>query len=145
MQLKATWLNRLCSMNFGYRFLEESDYSVLVEWWNWFRFPVPPQDCLPDNGRSGIMVSIDGIDVCAGFLYATNSKLSWIEFVVSNPDYKDKNRKEAIKQCIYGLTVLAKNNGFTAVFSSVKKEYLIPYYEEVGFIKSSATELILKL
>jgi len=132
-------------MNLRYRFLEESDYSMLVEWWKWFRFPVPPQDCLPDNGRSGIMVSIDGIDVCAGFLYATNSKLSWVEFVVSNPQYKNKNRKEAIKQCVYGLTELARNNGFTAVFSSVKNENLINIYEEIGFVKSASSELILKL
>lgn len=134
-------------MDFSFRFLEEEDYNELLGWWKWFRFPAPAREFLPDNATCGIMVSKGEMNICAGFLYSTNSKLCWIEFIVSNPQYKDKNRKGAIELLIKGLAELAKKNGFKAIFSSIKDENLKKSYKNAGFLETSknTTEFILSL
>lgn len=127
------------------RTLNENDYDNLVDWWNWHRFPTIEKRFLPENGLGGIMVQIDEIDVCAGFLYLTNSKIAWIEYLVSNPNYKNKDRKQAISMTIKRLCEIASELGYEAIFSSVKNQHLIKHFEEIGFSKDNTTEMTLKL
>ncbi len=90
------------------------------------------------------MVSSNGEDVCAGFVYATNSKVAWIEFIVSNFHYREKDRKEAIEFLIYSLLEICKQNGFIYAFSTLKSPSLIKMYENCGFQKGSTntTEMV---
>lgn len=115
------------------RLLTENDYEKLVSWWKANRFPAPAQEMLPQNGTGGIMVTKNGVDICAGFLYTTNSKIAWLEFIVANFEYRDNDRKEAIKLTISSLCQIAKDIGFKAVFTSVKHPSLINHFKDVGF------------
>ena len=54
------------------RYLIDSDYEILVDWWKDWRWDAPPRDMLPQDGVGGLMVSKDGVDICAGFIYFTN-------------------------------------------------------------------------
>lgn len=130
---------------YSVRVLTEEDYPVLCRWWSWFRFPPPPQDCLPGNGTSGIMVMKDGVNICAGFIYFTNSKLCWLEFIVSNPDYREKDRVEAIQFLINELAGIAQRKGFKGVFSSIKNKNLIKHYEACNFQKNENTTEFVKV
>ena len=130
---------------FDIRPLREDDYPQLCDWWKWFRFPAPPQDCLPANGLGGVMVSKAGLDLCAGFLYFTNSKMCWLEFIVSNPEYRDKNRHEAIRLLIDELAGVAQRKGCKAIFSSIKRKSLVGHYEACGFAKNEGTFEMVKL
>jgi len=132
---------------FNVRILYDTDYNALVGWWKFWRFPAPPKDYLPENGCGGIMVSKDGINICAGFLFLNNSKIAWLEFVISNPEYRENDRKEAIEYLITVLCDLAKNKGYKAVFTSLKNENLINRYEAAGFTKSphKTTEMVISL
>lgn len=60
---------------FSARVLKEEDYTELISWWKFWRFPAPAQEMLPNNGTCGIMLSKEGINICAGFIYYTNSKM----------------------------------------------------------------------
>lgn len=120
------------------RFLIESDYDKLLEWWKFWRFSAPPKESLPDNGLSGIMLSIGGIDACAGFIYYTNSNMCWIEFIVSNPEIKE-NRREMIVRLIEELCGIASLNGVKVAYTSIKSPTLINHYYECGFVKGSST------
>ena len=52
------------------RALKNEDYAItLIKWWKAWRWTPPLKDMLPENGTGGIMVSSNGVDVCAGFLY----------------------------------------------------------------------------
>jgi len=127
------------------RFLSEADYVILTTWWDFWRFPAPPEDMLPENGKGGLMVNFEDQHICAGFIYPTNSKICWIEFVVSNYEVKDRElRKKGIKFLLDSLTELAKQNGFKYIFSSIKHESLINSYLDCGFQKGgeNCTELI---
>ena len=61
-------------MKLKLRRLEESDYDTLVTWWKDWKWEAPPGDFLPENGTGGFMVSNNDSDICAGFIYLTNSK-----------------------------------------------------------------------
>lgn len=132
---------------FKVRILQQEDYETLCDWWTWHRFPIPHKDFLPQNGTGGIMVTKDGTNICAGFIYFTNSKLAWAEYVVSNPDYRESDRQEAIIHLIATLTDLARKKGYKAVFTSLKNQSLIQYYEACGYTKGSnnTTEMIISL
>ena len=134
-------------MGFSVRFLKEDDYEVLCEWWKAFRFPAPPRDFLPENGTGGIMVQKDGVNIVAGFVYFTNSAIAWSEFIISNFDYKDKDRKEAIKILIYELNELSKSKGSKYLYTVVKNQNLKKIYQEMGYSNGSVAvdEMVLVL
>lgn len=131
-------------MGFSVRFLEEGDYEKLLPWWKWHRFTAPPKEMLPQNGKGGIMVSKNRIDICAGFLYRTDSKIAWMEFIISNPNYREKDRVDAIKLLIEQLCLIAKQQGYKAVFTSVKHHSLINHFKSTGFTaeKGKSTEMV---
>ena len=97
--------------------IEQSDYNQFCKWWNYWNFPIPSKEVLPNDGIGGLKLTDEnGIDLIAGFLYETNSGISWIEFIVSNPNIKDRNiRKEAKKNIILYLSLLAKEKGYLSM------------------------------
>jgi hypothetical protein len=128
------------------RFLIDSDYEILVDWWKDWRWNAPPRDMLPQDGVGGLMVSKDGVDICAGFIYFTNSKTAWIEFIVSNFKYKEKDRKQAIEFLISSLVDITKDvNNCKYIYTSLKNPSLINRYKNCGFISgsTSCTEMIM--
>jgi len=131
------------------RFLDASDYSILVNWWAWNRFPSPPKEMLPNMGLGGMMVvDENGNNICAGFLYNTDSALSWIEFIVASPDIKDREiRRKGLVFLIESLTNEARERGYLAVFASIKVESLIQRYIEAGYSADGkkSTELVIRL
>ncbi len=122
---------------FGYRWLIDSDYEdTLVNWWKDWRFPPPPKDFLPDNGRYGLMVYKGDVNICAGFIYPVAlSKVCFMEYIVSNFNYKEKDRDEAISYLVDSLTDLATDQGYDYVYTSVKNQSLMNRLEIHGFIK----------
>jgi len=118
-----------------FRYIEQSDYETLVDWWKFWKFPAPPIEMLPD---SGVIVNKNGVDICAGFIYFTNSKTCWIEFIVSNPNVRQKeDRREAIISLIDILCSIGKNNGYTIAYTSLKNQSLQNKYLECGFAEGS--------
>lgn len=122
------------------RSLTSEDYSEnLVKWWNDWKWTAPPREFLPENGLGGFMVCDEDYPVVAGFLYTTNSSVAWMEFIVSNIEYRHKeNRKKAIRLLILTLEELAKINGKKYIYSSLKSEPLINAYMDCGFVKGSS-------
>ena len=128
------------------RALNANDYDeILVGWWNDWGFDAPSRDFLPQDGAGGLIV-FDGDDpVCAGFMYATNSKVAWIEWIISSKTYRKKpTRREAIDLLIHTLTHICKIKGAKYVYSSNDNKNLIDCFIKSGFKKGSTnlTELI---
>ena len=131
------------------RVLNDTDYEeILTKWWKDWNWDAPMKDFLPDEGKGGMIV-FDGITpVCAGFLYATNSKVAWIDWIISNEKYRVKpTRKSAIKLLIQVLTDAAKEGGYTYSYALIKSKPLIQVYEDYGYIQgdSYTSEMIKKL
>ena len=128
------------------RQLEDKDYETLKEWWKFWRFPAPPKNFLPEDGTCGVMVKdSEGTLYAAGFIYLTNSDVAWMEYIVSNPEIKDRKlRRQSQTVLIEQLTYMAKDNEAEWIFTSVKNDSLIERYLECGFSVGSTgtTEMI---
>jgi hypothetical protein len=117
--------------------LNENDYdTILSEWWrNWGWDPVE-KDFLPDDGKGGLMVLDDEEPVCAGFVYTTNSKVAWVDWIISSDTYRKKpERGEAIKLLVETLTNICKNTGHKYSYALIKHPGLSNVYEELGYEK----------
>jgi hypothetical protein len=133
-------------MPFNIRPLNENDYDgLLVGWWKDWGWEPPQKDFLPDDGKGGIMILDEDEPVCAGFIYTTNSNVSWLNWIISNKGYRKKpQRKEAIKLLLSNLIKECKKNGSKYIFSNNNNNSLIEYFINDGFIKgcTNSTELI---
>jgi hypothetical protein len=132
-------------MEFNIRLLNESDYDdILAKWWKDWGGEIPPRDSLANNGTGGFMVSKGDTDICAGFAYYTNSSIAFCEFVVSNYNYREKDRNKAIEFLIESVCLACKEAGYKFMWASVQNKNLINKYKNTGYIQtqSNCVELI---
>lgn len=110
------------------KFNAELDYEIVNKWGKEKGFPMPPKDCLSDIG---FMV---GESAC-GFLYVTNSKIGWVEWVFSNPWEPEDKRVECIDMLFKLTEMTARELGLKVLFSSSG----IPHYS--GVLKRNGFEV----
>jgi hypothetical protein len=122
------------------RHLNETDYdNILVGWWKEWGWESPSKDFLPMNGRGGAIAFDGDVPICAGFLYLTNSKASWIDWIISSKTYTDREkRKYAISLLISTLTGLSKDMGNKYAYALIKHDNLIKTYQSLGYIKGES-------
>ena len=122
-------------MDLKIRKLKESDWDTLVSLWNmwpdWQHHP--PKALLPENGTGGLIVEKNNIAIIAGFIYTTNSKIGWMEWLVSDPNYRESDRKEATKMLISGLEYVAKVSGCEAVISIGRNKSLMEMHKSLDY------------
>ena len=129
------------------RILTEEDYDEICEWWEGQNFEIVSRDFLPEKGTCGIMVYKDEVNICAQFLYFTNSGICWTAFTTANHLYREKDRGEAIKLAISETINFARAKGAKAIFTAVTSNNLVNHYKNCGYINAGeqSTELIIKL
>jgi len=121
-------------MELSTRKLQETDWDTLVSWWsNWKGWHHPPKDFLPDNGTGGIIVYSNDIPVVAGFIYFTNSKAVLLEWIVSNPKYRESNRQEAIELLISTAEKVCKDQGSKYIFTIGRNKQLTNTHKRMGY------------
>lgn len=129
-------------MNFKARLITESDYdNILKQWWKDWRWQAPPKDFLPMD-FNGIIISDDNQDICACFIYNTNSQVSWLEFIISNFDVKDRElRKSALE---FMIETVKNSLQSKYIYTSMRNQPLINNMKNLGFVEGSkdCTELI---
>ena len=52
--------------------------------------------------QEGLLLKNKSQPIVAGFLYTTNSKAALLEWIVSNPKYRENDRQKAIELLIEG-------------------------------------------
>ena len=121
-------------MELSIRKLNEDDWKTLCSWWEqWPKWVPVPKHMLPENGTGGFMVEKNNKPRVAGFLYTTNSKVAWVEWVVSDPTYRDSDRKETLELLIKGIENVAKNSGFQVILSIGRSRGLIEVHKKLGY------------
>jgi hypothetical protein len=127
----------------SYRKTTTKDYEdTLTKWWSDWRWTAPSLDFLPEDG---IVVSSDGIDVCACYIYNTNSKVMWMEFIISNMDVKDKSLRMKSLQYMFDIVkAIAGSSGKKYIMCNTKNQPLVNKLSQSGFLKGSenVTEMI---
>ena len=126
---KTIITNKLSTRN-----LREGDWDTLVAWWSvWPEWQSPARSFLPDNGTGGLMVEKDGVPIVAGFIYETNSDGVLFEWVVSNPDYREKDRQDAIEKLLTDAESKVKQMGYKRMFSIGRTKRLIDTHKKLGW------------
>jgi RimJ/RimL family protein N-acetyltransferase len=122
------------------RELNDSDYEdILMGWWKDWGWQPPQKDFLPDDGKGGIIVYDDDVPICAGYMYLTNSRVGWVDWIISNRNYTNKElRKDAISLLVSRLTDICGLIGCKYIYALIKNESLINTYESLGYIKGDS-------
>jgi|TARA_R100001440_G_scaffold24225_2_gene39556 hypothetical protein len=122
-------------MEFNIRQLEIADYkNILVKWWKDWNWQAPEIDFLPEDGAGGMMILEGDIPICAGFIYMTNSKVAWVDWIISNKEYKDKTkRKKALLMLIDVLTLSCQKSGAKYAYALLKHTGLQKHYKQLGY------------
>ena len=122
------------------RNLRKDDWDTLSEWWAaWPEWTVPGRSFLPGNGTSGLMIQKNGIPITAGFIYETNSSAILFEWVISNPDYRQRDRGNAVEMLIVEAEKYAKGLGYKYMFTVGRNQKLIKKHEKLGWYVDPTT------
>ncbi len=128
------------------RKLTESDYETLANWWKAWKWPPVQKDFLPDNGTGGFVIEKEGIMIVAGFVYITNSKAVLLEWIISNPEYREDDRDMAITCLIKTIESIVKEWGYKYIFSIGRTKALIDKHRELGYsVDEKASYEIVKI
>ena len=124
-------LQNQVKMEFNIRRLnKELDYEMLSQWWKAWKWPPVAKDFLPDTG---FIVEKNDISIVAGFVYMTNSKAALFEWVISNPEYRESDRKDAITLLIQAVEHVLSEQGIKHVFTIGRNKHLINVHEKLGW------------
>ena len=114
------------------RVLTKEDYTTLVSWWKQHKEWQPvPRNMLPENGTGGLMIERNGKPLVAGFLYLTNSKVAWTEWIVGDPNQRGK--KEATTLLIESLENIARDTGAEIILSIGRNETIKKIHRNLGY------------
>jgi hypothetical protein len=115
------------------RKLTEHDYKTLEKWWKAWDWPPVEKEFLPDNGTGGFVVEKNGVMIVAGFVYVTNSKAVLLEWIISNPEYREDDRDMAITCLISTVEKIIKGWGYKYIFTIGRTKALINKHKELGW------------
>jgi hypothetical protein len=115
------------------RTLKESDWETMQSWWKAWGWPEMSKDLMPLNGLGGLMIEKDGKAVASGYLYLTNSKVAWTEWIVSDPEYRQEDRAEALTMLVIGLEEIAVAAGYQIILSVGRNKGLLNIHKELGY------------
>jgi hypothetical protein len=115
------------------RSLQESDWGTMQAWWKAWGWPEVTKDLMPLEGLGGLMIEKNGVAIASGFLYLTNSKVAWTEWIVSDPEYRQEDRAEALSMLVSGLENIAVSAGYKIILSVGRNKGLLNIHKELGY------------
>lgn len=120
-------------MELNIRSIQETDWEMLQGWWKTWGWPEMSKDILPLDGLGGLIIEKQGRPIAAGFLYLTNSKVAWTEWVVSDPTYREDDRTECLTMLVKGLEDVAISTGCKIILSVGRNKGLLNIHKELGY------------
>ena len=115
------------------RSLTEEDYEVICDWWTKWEWPILPKELLPQDGLGGFVVEKNKKPIVAGFVYLTNSKGAWFDYIVSDPDYREDDRDSAVEQLIDGVQQFCIDLGIKSILHIGKNKGLMNKFNKLGW------------
>ena len=101
---------------YNIRYIEEKDLDIIHSWWVKRGEKPIKRNLLPQDGLGGLIIENEDIMIAACFIYLTNSKMGYIDHLISNPNYKGKGfwHYNLMKACFE----TAKNSGCNDVWGT---------------------------
>ena len=114
----------------------KEDFEEFKRWWEFWRWKdrVDPQ-ILSDIG---FVIEKDGLNICAGWLYTTNSLIASIEFIVANPFAPKEDVDGGLDFLLECLSQRALKEGKRLVMTTINNLSLAKRLEKLGYVESGA-------
>lgn len=111
------------------------NYDELCGWWAQWEWAAVPEMFLPQDG---IIVSHNGVNICAVFIYITNTPVCWIENYISRKDADKEIRDAALDLLVESAITKAAECGARMVMSCIRHASLGRRLEKGGFVVSDS-------
>jgi len=119
--------------NITVRPIEEEDYRFIDKWWKAATGKTPPKRALlPGNGLHGIMSCKDGKPVMCVYLYTTNSKMGYCDYMIGDPEYREEDRQDILLKLMIGAIKGAHQLGYEDFWFLTKEKGLLSKCEKLG-------------
>lgn len=103
----------------------EEDYSTICQWYQAWNMGKPPLDLFPAN-----VFIIDNV-ICASY-YKTDSKVAYIENIISNPDCPTDIRQAGLGLAGDYIFKLAKEDGFKVMIGFTQNKSVAKTSDQHG-------------
>jgi hypothetical protein len=113
--------------------ITEADFNTISQWWLDWGQPIPDPDYLPSDGTGGYIATKNGVPVAAGYLYFTNARIAYIDFVISNKEYREKDRNTIITELIDYMVNHALSIGCKFVWATSQEEGIISKVKKLKY------------
>ena len=126
-----------------FRSFEKGDYEIVCEWWKWWwgSFGAEPirRGFLPKDKRCYI-IEKDTIPVASTFLILSYDipAVAWTTYLVSNPDYREKDRRELIETLVKNVEKEAERYGVLQLFTVCGDKHISDIHRNLGWNMSPA-------
>jgi|TARA_R100001443_G_scaffold19393_2_gene30914 hypothetical protein len=123
--------------NINFRSFTEGDYETCCEWWRWWwgKFKAEPirRGFLPKNERCFI-IEKNNTPVAATFLFLTEiPAVAWTTYLVSNPKYRENDRRDLMHLLIQGVEKEAEKYGILQIFTVCNDVHVSDIHKELGW------------
>jgi len=113
--------------------IEEEDYRFINKWWKdaTGKNP-PPRKLLPENGLHGLMACKGDRPIVCLYIYLTNSKMAYSDYMISDINYKGRDRFDIILELMNQSIGTAWNLGCEDFWFVTKDKGMIKRCKALG-------------
>ena len=124
--------------NINFRSFKQGDYETCCEWWKWWwkRSGLNPvkRAFLPKDERCFI-IEKNNIPIACYFLFIMEPHIvGWTTYLVSNPKYKEEDRRDLIKLLIQNVEKEAEKYGIMQLFTVCGDSHMSRIHDSLEWI-----------
>ena len=114
------------------RKIEIEDYKCINKWWVEQGFKPVSLDVLPMQGLGGLIIEKQK-PIAVAYLYLTNSKMGYIDNLISDPRYISKDRFDVIAKLMVACEKMAKDTGCLETWAMSNINGVLSRCEALGY------------
>ena len=121
--------------NIKFRSFNNKDYNTVSDWWSWWwgKDSAIEKEFLPHNDYC-FMISKGDVCIASGFLFVDkHSPVGYLTYVVSNPEYRGKDRRSIIENLILKIEEEAKSQGIKFIFTVCGNVHIENIHNKLGW------------
>ena len=124
--------------NINFRSFKEGDYEVCCKWWKWWwkhNGQAPVRRAFLPKDKRCFIIEKNGVPVACYFLFIMEPRIvGWATYLVSNPEYKEKDRRELINLLIQNVEKEAEKYGILQLFTVCGDKHMSNIHENLDWI-----------
>ena len=120
------------SSKINIRKIELKDYEYINKWWVEQGFQPVSVEVLPMNGLGGLIVEKEK-PIAAAYLYLTNSKMGYIDNLISDPKYISKDRFDVILELMAACKKMAEDVGCLDMWAITNNKGILKRCKTLGY------------